>query len=331
MKSITIVIPNYNGMKFLQGCLDSLRRQTDRDFETVMIDNGSTDESVAYVRANYPEVKIRAYHRNTGFCGAVNAGIRLSESPYVLLLNNDVVCDPDMVKELHRAVGEQPDTFSCCAKLIGLYDPTKLDDAGDYYSALGWAFARGKGQSSSLYNREEKVFACCAAAAIYRRDILEKIGLFDERHFAYLEDIDIGYRAQVYGYSNRYIPSAVVYHAGSGTSGSRHNAFKVKLAARNGIWLIRKNMPLWQIVLNAPLLIAGIVIKWIYFSRKKLGRDYLAGLSEGFRALPKTGGAPAGHTGAYLNIQLQLWKNCFLRVQDALLGRQSEEESIQRD
>ena len=81
MKSITIVIPNYNGMKFLQGCLDSLRRQTDMDFETVMIDNGSTDESVAYVRANYPEVKIRAYHRNTGFCGAVNAGIRLSASP----------------------------------------------------------------------------------------------------------------------------------------------------------------------------------------------------------------------------------------------------------
>ena len=331
MKSITIVIPNYNGMKFLQGCLDSLRRQTDRDFETVMIDNGSTDESVAYVRANYPEVKIRAYHRNTGFCGAVNAGIRLSASPYVLLLNNDVVCGPDMVKELHRAIRERKDTFSCCAKLIGLYDPTKLDDAGDYYSALGWAFARGKGQSSSLYDREEKVFACCAAAAIYRRDILEKIGLFDERHFAYLEDIDIGYRAQVYGYSNRYIPSAIVYHAGSGTSGSRHNAFKVKLAARNGIWVIFKNMPLWQIALNAPLLIAGIAIKWVYFSRKKLGKDYLAGLSEGFRELPKISRAPAGHTEAYLNIQLQLWKNCFLRVQDAVLEKQSEEESIQRD
>ena len=323
MKSITVVIPNYNGMKFLQGCLDSLREQSDRDFETVMIDNGSTDESVAYVRSNYPEVKIRAYHRNTGFCGAVNAGIKMSESPFVLLLNNDVVCDPDMVKELRRAVTEREDTFSCCAKLVGLYDPTKLDDAGDYYSAMGWAFARGKGQSSSLYDREEKVFACCAAAAIYRREILDRIGLFDERHFAYLEDIDIGYRAQIYGYSNRYVPSAIVYHAGSGTSGSRHNAFKVRLAARNSVWLIRKNMPRWQIVLNAPLLAAGFLIKWVYFCRKKLGREYLRGLSEGFRALPEIGGAPSGHTDAYLKIQLQLWKNCFLRAEDALKGKMS--------
>ena len=147
MKSITIVIPNYNGMKFLQGCLDSLREQTDQDFETVMIDNGSSDESVSYVRENYPEVKIRAYHRNTGFCAAVNAGIRLSRAPYVLLLNNDVVCGPDMVAQLHHAIARREDTFSCCAKLIQMYDPTKLDDAGDYYSALGWAFARGKGCS----------------------------------------------------------------------------------------------------------------------------------------------------------------------------------------
>jgi GT2 family glycosyltransferase len=127
-----------------------------------------------------------------------------------------------------------------------MYDPTRLDDAGDYYCALGWAFARGKGESSELYDREETVFACCGAAAIYRRDVLEKIGLFDERHFAYLEDMDIGYRAQIHGYVNRYIPSAVVYHAGSGTSGSRHNAFKVRLSARNSVWLVRKNMPLWQ-------------------------------------------------------------------------------------
>ena len=253
MKSITIVIPNYNGMKFLQGCLDSLREQTDQDFETVMIDNGSSDESVSYVRENYPEVKIRAYHRNTGFCAAVNAGIQLSRALYVLLLNNDVVCGPDMVAQLHHAIARREDTFSCCAKLIQMYDPTKLDDAGDYYSALGWAFAGGKGCSSTLYDREETVFACCGAAAIYRRDVLEKIGLFDEKHFAYLEDIDIGYRAQIHGYVNRYIPSAVVYHAGSGTSGSRHNAFKVRLSARNSVWLVRKNMPLWQVVLNAPL------------------------------------------------------------------------------
>ena len=314
MKSITIVIPNYNGMKFLQGCLDSLREQTDQDFETVMIDNGSSDESVSYVRENYPEVKIRAYHRNTGFCAAVNAGIRLSRAPYVLLLNNDVVCGPDMVAQLHHAIARREDTFSCCAKLIQMYDPTKLDDAGDYYSALGWAFARGKGCSSTLYDREETVFACCGAAAIYRRDVLEKIGLFDEKHFAYLEDIDIGYRAQIHGYVNRYIPSAVVYHAGSGTSGSRHNAFKVRLSARNSVWLVRKNMPLWQVVLNAPLLTAGWLIKYVYFIPKGLGGEFRKGLFEGLKALPETKGAPKGHAREYLKIQLQLWKNCFRRL-----------------
>ena len=114
-----------------------------------------------------------------------------------------------------------------------------------------------------------------------------------------------------------------MYHAGSGTSGSRHNAFKVKLAARNSVWLIHKNMPRWQVVLNAPLLGAGFLIKWVYFCRKKLGREYLSGLSEGFKGLPRIPGAPAGHTGAYLSIQLQLWKNCFLRAEDALRGKLS--------
>ena len=323
MKSITIIIPNYNGMRYLEGCLGSLAAQTDRDFEILMIDNGSGDGSVGWVREHYPKVRIRAYRRNTGFCRAVNAGIRLSRTEYVLLLNNDVVCDPEMVSALHGAILARPDAFSCCAKLLQMSDPSKIDDAGDFYNVFGWAFARGKGKSSARYTEPEKVFACCAAAAIYRKSVFSRIGLFDERHFAYLEDIDVGYRAMRHGYENWYIPQAIVRHAGSATSGSRHNAFKVRLAARNSVWLIHKNMPRWQVVLNAPLLGAGFLIKWVYFCRKKLGREYLSGLSEGFKGLPRIPGAPAGHTGAYLSIQLQLWKNCFLRAEDALKGKLS--------
>lgn len=318
MKSIAIVIPNYNGMKFLPGCLGSLRRQTDQDFETILIDNGSEDGSVSFVRREYPEVKVRAYHRNTGFCKAVNAGVRLSNTPYVLFLNNDVVCGERMVEELHRAIRSGKNVFSCCAKLVRMDDPSKLDDAGDYYSALGWAFAKGRGQSSALCTKEENVFACCGAAMICRRDILDRIGLLDERHFAYLEDIDLGYRAQIHGYANRLIPSAVVLHAGSGTSGSRHNAFKVRLSSRNSVWLVRKNMPPWQAAVNAPLLIAGTMIKFVYFSRKGLGREYAEGTVQGLRTLADLPGAPKGHTAQYLKIQLQLWRNCFLRLREGL-------------
>lgn len=314
MKSITIVIPNYNGMNYLEGCLGSLQEQTDTDFEILMIDNGSTDGSVEWVREHYPEVKIRAYHRNTGFCHAVNAGIRLGKAEYVLLLNNDVVCDKEMVRQLHQAMEDRPGAFACCARLLQMSDPSKIDDAGDFYSALGWAFARGKGRSSELYVSPGKIFACCAAAAIYRRSMLEKTGLFDERHFAYLEDIDIGYRALRMGYENWYIPGAVVYHAGSATSGSRHNEFKVRLASRNNIWLIKKNMPLWQIVLNLPFLAAGCLVKWAYFQRKSLGRAYLEGLKEGLRSAGSFEGACDKNIARYLNIQFQLYYGMILRL-----------------
>ena len=176
----------------------------------------------------------------------------MSRSRYVLLLNNDTVCSERMVEELHRAMDADEKRFSCAAKMIRLSDPSVLDDAGDFYCALGWAFARGKGQDAGRYSGAQEIFACCAAAAIYRRSMLEETGLLDERHFAYLEDIDLGYRAQIFGFRNWYVPAAVVYHAGSATSGSAHNAFKVKLASRNSVYLIWKNMPGWQILLNAP-------------------------------------------------------------------------------
>ncbi len=314
MKSITIVIPNYNGMKYLEGCLGSLQDQTDQDFDVIMIDNGSGDGSVEYVREHFPGVRIRAFHRNTGFCRAVNEGIRMSKAPYVLLLNNDVVCEKDMVKELRGAMERRPKAFSCCAKLVKLSDPSKIDDAGDYFSALGWAFARGKGLDSSLYRKEEKIFACCGAAAIYRRAILEETGLFDERHFAYLEDIDLGYRAQILGYENVFVPSAVVRHAGSGTSGSRHNAFKVELSARNSVWLVKKNMPAWQILLNLPFLFAGAAVKWIYFCRKKLGKEYVSGLAKGLRTSGAFRGPSHSGNGVFWRIQLQLMYGCILRL-----------------
>lgn len=314
MKSITIVIPNLNGMQYLEGCLKSLEEQTDQDFEILMIDNGSADGSVSWVREHYPRVRIRAYHRNTGFCHAANAGIRLSRTKYVLLLNNDVVCDREMVSQLHRAMEARGNAHSCCAKLLQMSDPDKIDDAGDFYSIFGWALARGKGERSDRYAEPEKIFACCAACAIYRKSMLKETGLFDERHFAYLEDIDLGYRAQRHGYENWYIPQAVVYHAGSATSGSRHNSFKVRLAARNSVWLVRKNMPPLQIAVNLPFLMAGFAVKGVYFLKKGFGREYAEGLWQGLKTAGKLEGVSGGHAGTYLRLQFQLWRGAYTQL-----------------
>ena len=281
MSRVTVVIPNYNGMRFLQDCLASLASQSEPDVRIIVADNGSADESIAFIRREYPQVHICASPHNTGFCRAVNEGIVRARTPYVILLNNDTVCHPDFVKELCDCMDRHPDAFSAQAKMVSLDHPELIDDAGDFYCALGWAFARGKGRAASRYDHEGKIFSSCAGAAVYRKSFLEKTGLFDTAHFAYLEDLDIGYRAQLLGYRNYFAPRARVKHAGSGASGSRYNAFKVKHASRNSILVIYKNMPGWQIAVNAPMLLAGFAIKGVFFAGKGLLKEYLTGLRAG--------------------------------------------------
>ena len=277
----TIIIPNYNGLSFMEPCFESLKEQTVRDFKVLVVDNGSTDGSVEWLKEHrVPSIFLK---ENTGFSGAVNTGIRAADTPYVLLLNNDTRVEPGFVAAMERAMDQSPKIFSVSSRMIQMYHPELLDDAGDMYSILGWAYQRGVGRSVNLYQKSCRVFSACAGAAIYRRAVFDEIGLFDELHFAYLEDIDVGWRAKLYGYDNVYCPDAAVYHVGSGTSGSRYNSFKVRLAARNCIYLNYKNMPGWQILLNAPFLLAGIFVKYLFFVKNGFGGDYVSGLKEGIR------------------------------------------------
>ena len=265
---VSVVIPNYNGIAFLDSVLASLEGQTLNNFEVILVDNGSTDGSCSFVTANYPWVHLIELSENFGFCGAVNAGIRAAKAPYVLLLNNDTEVKEDFVEEMLAAIRRHKNAFSCGARMVQYHDRDRLDDVGNYYCALGWSFARGRGKDIHAYETEDKIFSACAGAAIYRKKIIEKIGYFDEEHFAYLEDTDIGYRARIYGYENWYAPKAIVYHVGSGTSGSRYNQFKTRYSSRNNIYLIYKNMPLLQIILNLPFLAAGFLIKFLFFAIK---------------------------------------------------------------
>lgn len=319
MAKVSIVIPNYNGIKYVETCLDALKKQTMKDVEILVIDNGSTDGSLELVQEKYPEVALVSMGTNTGFCGAVNEGIRRSQSPYVLLLNNDTQAAPTFVEELYGAIERDEQIFSCSAKMLQYHDRSRIDDAGDYYCALGWAYARGKGAPAEKYDRADDIFFSCAGAAIYRKSILDQIGSFDENHFAYLEDADIGYRARIYGYRNRYVPQAVVYHVGSASSGSVYNLFKTRHSSRNSIYLIYKNMPFLQIILNLPLFIPGFLVKTVFFIRKGFGKEYIAGIGRGFLLCRK--GKKEGkkvrfrleNIGNYMRIQLELWINVVRR------------------
>lgn len=279
--------------------------------ETLVIDNASSDGSVEYIRENFPWVKVAVMRRNLGFAGGVNVGIRMCETPYVLLLNNDTESAPDMVEALVKTIESSEDIFSVSCRMVQFHNRKLLDDAGDLYTVLGWGIQRGVGQKTKRYKKQEDVFSACAGAALYRKYMLDRIGYFDEMHFAYLEDIDLGYRARIHGFRNVYCPKAVVYHVGSGTSGSKYNSFKVKLSARNSVYLNYKNMPLPQLLLNAPLLLLGCWIKYCFFRKIGFGSDYLAGLKEGVHTCRKCKIVffRGAHIKNYIRIEAELWKN----------------------
>lgn len=318
MRKTTVVIPNYNGIKYLENCLLSLFDGTVIP-HVIVVDNASSDGSREVVEEKFEQVQLITFKENTGFCKAVNAGIKASDTEYVMLLNNDTIADAEMIECLETALDDNPQAFSVASKMINMYEPERLDDAGDFYSALGWAYARGKDKPVTCYDAPDRVFSACAGAALYRKSVFDEIGYFDENHFAYLEDMDIGYRANIYGWKNLYEPKAKVFHAGSGVSGSRHNEFKVSLSSRNSVYLIWKNMPLLQWILNLPFLIAGYLIKTLFFMKKGLGKTYIKGVYAGLRlSLSKEGRVNKvkfsfGHLRNYAWIQWQLWKGMVLR------------------
>ncbi|MCR5107573.1 MAG: glycosyltransferase family 2 protein [Lachnospiraceae bacterium] len=316
MTPVTIVIPNYNGIRFIKDCLDSLKEQTFTDYDIIVVDNASKDGSPELVEEDYPYIKLIKNDENYGFARAVNQGIQNTDSDYVILLNNDTVTDPFFVQELYSSIKDRDDVFSCQAKMLKLYERDRIDSAGDLYCALGWAFSLGKDEKADRYVRTERIFSSCAGAAIYRREIFEKIGYFDERHGSYLEDVDIGYRANISGYKNLFVPEAKVFHAGSGSSGSRHNSFKVRLASRNSVFVIHKNMPSLQIILNLPFLMVGYMIKILFFFLKGMGKEYLSGVFKGLKMSFGMKKYPFGRENVinYLWIQLALWKNMIRRI-----------------
>lgn len=317
----SVIIPNYNGMAYIDNCIKSLLPLRE-DQEIIVIDDGSSDNSKAYLKDLKEKGLIRFYENqeNKGFAYSVNRGITEAQGQFVLLLNNDVVVEKGFVANLTSVIQAKANAFSVSSKMVRFYERTLLDDIGDNYTILGWAYKRGDGKPLADGARSSKIFSTCAGAGIYRKSVIEKIGGFDESFFAYLEDVDLSYRGKLYGYTNYYTPKAVCYHIGSATTadGKKYSPFKVSLSARNNVYLAYKNMPTLQLILNAPFLLLGHMIKGVYFQIIGYGSDYRSGLWEGLTTMGCRTKTPTSlkKIPIYLKIQIELLVNMFKYIKE---------------
>jgi hypothetical protein len=285
---VTVVVPNWNGERFLDTCLSSLRRQSFKDFEVVLADNGSTDGSVEFVARNFPEVRIVRLPENRGFSAAVNAGIKASPAAeHVVLLNNDTEVDPGWLEALVEAADRHPEAGLFASKLVDFRNRRQLDGAGDALRASGLPYRLGHGEvDRGQFDRETFVFSACAAAALYRSSLFGEIGLFDEDFFAYCEDADVSFRAQLAGHGCLYVPRSVVYHVGSVSTGGKRSATATRLGARNSVSLLVKNLPLSAVPHVLPFFVLEQVGRLLVAAATGSLRAQLRGLSEARRHLP---------------------------------------------
>ena len=310
---VSVVTPNYNGIKYLKKYLDSLNNNSEYIGEVIIVDNGSSDNSVIFIqqyqeKCNF-EIKIIENSQNLGFAKAVNEGIKNSKYDYIFSLNNDTELKSNTIK----LINSSDDIFSVSSKMIQSDNPNFIDDAGDEYTLLAYTKKRGDNKPINKFNDICEIFSSCAGAALYRKSILYEIGFFDENFFAYLEDVDLSYRAKINGYKNYYCPDAIVFHKGSATTGNKYNEFKIKISARNNVWMIYKNMPMPQKIFNILWIVLGFLIKYIFFKKKGYGDIYKEGLKEGFNnknKLEKTN-FKFKNTKNYFKIEYDLIKNTF--------------------
>jgi GT2 family glycosyltransferase len=288
MKKVYVVIPNWNGADRLRRCLDSLKTQT-LDHQVIVVDNGSVDDSVAMVEKEFSEVHLILHKKNKGFSGGVNPGINYSieqGGEYVALLNNDAVADKDWLKNLAGFLKDNPETGIATSKICD-DKKTHLDSTGDLYTVWGLPFPRGRGEPySDKYDKDTLVFGASGGASLYRIKMLKEIGLFDEDFFAYYEDVDISFRAQLAGWKIAYVPSAEVYHQISATS-SQIKGFATYHTLKNLPLLLWKNVP-WRLM---PKVLPRLILAYLFIAGRALSRGqfgpFFKGIIMGIILWPK--------------------------------------------
>ena len=267
MDLVTVIIVNWNGRDLLPDCLKSLREQKFSRFRTILVDNGSSDGSVDWVRRRHPEVGIIPLSTNTGFCVANNIGFGEVKTRYVALLNNDAIAHPMWLQNLVDALETHGQAGFAASKILYHANPEIIDRAGDGYTSAGVGLLRGRGMQAATYHKPEWIFGACAAAALYRKAMIDDIGFFDEDFFLICEDVDLSFRAQLNGYRCLYVPDAAVYHKPSSTI-VRDSDISIYYGHRNLEWVYFKNMPSGLIVKTLFLHMVYNIGSILYFTSK---------------------------------------------------------------
>jgi GT2 family glycosyltransferase len=288
MPLFSVIIPNWNGFKFMQTCLDALRAQTYPNIEVIIADNASTDGSQDFIRQNYPEVILLDIGYNSGFTGACNAGMKHATGDIVSLLNNDTEVDSHWAEAVMDAFARHPEVGTVASKMMLFEKRDHIHTTGDFFTVDGRAGNRGVWEKDTgQYDQEDFVFSACGGSSAYRREMLDQIGLLDDDFFFSLEDVDLGWRAQLAGWRCLYTPRAIVYHHLSATGGGVTASF---YDGRNAIFVLVKNYPTelwrkyrWAILKNQWRGAWSALRAW----RGKAARAKLRGILAGILALPK--------------------------------------------
>jgi GT2 family glycosyltransferase len=285
---LSIIIPHYSGAHHLPPCFNALRAQTYPHLEIILVDNGSTDESLVLTRRDFPEVKIIELGRNLGLTGAVNRGIEQAEGEIIVALNNDTEVAPGWAEALVDTLQKYPDAGIVASKMLLFDRRDTLHSAGDGFGTDGIPINRGVWQKDKgQFDHDTYIFGGCGGAVAYRREMLEDIGLFDEDLFMYLEDVDLNWRGQLAGYRAVFAPNAIVYHRLSASGGGVIASF---YTGRNTIFVLAKDLPgsifrrHWQTIIKAQLKIA---IEALRAWRGEAARARLRGQLAGLWGLPK--------------------------------------------
>lgn len=266
------MVLNYNGKRYLDECLSSLAKQTFRDIEVIVVDNASTDGSIEHIESNFSWVRLVINKENLGFAGGTNSGIRAAEGEFILTLNNDARADSCLIEHLQKPMVDSK-VGVCAAKML-LADG-RINSTGICLSRSGAAWDRGMFElDTGQYEAQEEVFGACAGAALYRREMLDEIGLFDEDFFLYMEDVDLAFRARLAGWNCIYVPKAKVFHYHGGTAGAGSN-LSVYYGNRNVVWYAVKDFPTRLLITSLPFILARNLAVIPYYALRGQGRVIL--------------------------------------------------------